>query len=225
MTELGYFYEFLTQSLLVMEGRESARRPMERALLRSKSAASFLPNRTNVVEWLGSSAGYPGLVHTRDVGAWNRNDDDAPDPNALGRVEARVRSIDSPQAGRLEGPNGVDIFFTPARSGLRRDQDENVRVNCLLGCPLKGSGVAVGVPTRTLLTRLISGIWWLRSWPWAVAGASRRFLPRRTSSGRAGASTCISNRPGESGSTSSTYRGWMAPSHRTLTNPTGRAMR
>jgi len=132
------YFDYVLAVLQVVDGRESVWREAARKIERCRERSTTFGNRKFNYEWLGTGSGMGMLRHYSELPEWEMN---APDdtPSMLRRVSARVSRIGSPQAGtlRLE-PGGLDAFFVPARAGVLRGRQENVRVDAVIGFSYDG---------------------------------------------------------------------------------------
>lgn len=133
------YYDYVIAVLQVLGGRESAWREASRKIERCRDRAATFGNRKFSYEWLGHGEGLDALVHFTELpDDWDRNSPDEV-PTTLRRVQGRVASIGSPQAGnlRLEG-GGLQAFFVPARAGALRGRHENARAEAIIGFSYDG---------------------------------------------------------------------------------------
>lgn len=131
----AYFYDWAISALLLLSGRARETNDYHLKLKRLRATGEDMRNFRDVFEWIGFGEDLGQLVSGKDARllSWDRRDRGAVEPDFLRRVDARVTKIIKPQSGLLELDDGLEAFFTPAFSGLRKGQDEGALVTAFVG--------------------------------------------------------------------------------------------
>ena len=135
------YYIYVIQFLRWLNRDGSSLEEMDRALLRCKQ---LLVGRRSTSEfWLGRQGERWLLVHEKDLGDWDSDNDDKDrrfwkDPAPLSRVNGQIdKRIDGPQAGAIWIDASVRAFFVPGRK-FSAHRDENKPVNFYVGFSPEG---------------------------------------------------------------------------------------
>lgn len=130
------YYLYVLHMLHALSGSLQGLADAERALEECRSLAQFRRDRTRSVEWIGPGSGVNALVHQSRLGEWSADFWESPD--ALVRLQGRIREIGGPQRGKIELECGLRAFFVPGKSGFSSGRDESTPVNFYLGFSYDG---------------------------------------------------------------------------------------
>lgn len=130
------YYLFVLQMVQGLAGSGQAAADSERSLETSRELSRYRRDRLRSFEWLGNGESVNALVHQTRLGTWNGEFWDKTDD--LRRLEGRISSIEGPQKGQIELPNGMSAFFVPGKAGVVAGRDENARVTFFLGFSYEG---------------------------------------------------------------------------------------
>lgn len=135
----SYFYLYILHTLKALDGSMIERVRSDDLIQASRVKARNLRNRTKSFEWLGKGSGLGRLKHSSELGEWNEDTDFYSNVEILERVEGRVSQISGPESGLIEITScGLSAFFVPAKAGLFKGRDENLRVSFFLGFSYDG---------------------------------------------------------------------------------------
>ncbi|MGX5716630.1 P-loop NTPase [Arthrobacter sp. MAHUQ-56] len=139
ITADSLFYDWAISTLLLLEGNHAELASYEQKLDRLRHRTASLRQRRTMFEWIGEGTGLSQLIDTRDprLANWDRANEQTA-PKILKRFEARVKRISGPTSGYLILESGIEVFFTPAPSGLLAGRDENARVTAIVGLSYDG---------------------------------------------------------------------------------------
>lgn len=139
LTADSLFYDWAISTLLLLEGNYAELASYEQKLDRLRHKTASLRQRRTMFEWIGEGSGLSQLIDTRDprLARWDRANEQTA-PKVLRRFEARVKRISGPTSGYLVLESGIEVFFTPAPSGLLAGRDENARVTAIVGLSYDG---------------------------------------------------------------------------------------
>lgn len=133
------FYDWVISVLLLLEGNFAELSNCDQKLEGLRNRTGNLRQRRTIFEWITTGTGISQLLSTRDkrLSGWDRTDSKSA-PDILKRFEARVKRISGPTSGLLILDSGIEVFFTPAPSGLLAGRDENARVTAIVGLSYDG---------------------------------------------------------------------------------------
>lgn len=111
----------------------------EELIEQSRIKSRYRRDRTRSYEWFGKGVGLNRLVHHSELGEWDEVSTFYTNVSRLERVEGRILEIKGPEAGTIELSScDLPAFFVPARVGVERGRDENLRVSFYLGFSYDG---------------------------------------------------------------------------------------
>lgn len=129
------YYDWSISALLMLSKRMGEKWNYDRKLDQMRAAGKDMRNYRDIFEWFGHGTGLDQLVSAKDprLAKWERKNKESLVPTCIKRVNARVKYIDSRQAGWLELDNQLQAFFTPHAAGMQRGNDEGALVTALIG--------------------------------------------------------------------------------------------
>lgn len=116
----------------VLDGIVTAVPDVDRFLKECVLLARNRQDRNQTLDWVGRGQGVQRLVHTSELGGWNRETRFWRDTSALVRMQGRVAEIRAPQAGYID-IQGIRAFFVPTKADLEKGRDDNRLVSGFLG--------------------------------------------------------------------------------------------
>lgn len=135
----AYFYLYVLHVLKAIDGSMIEQVQAQKLIEQSQAKSRYLRNRTRSYEWLGEGEELSRLVHHSELGRWDESTNFYTRVSRLDRVEGRISKINKPAVGIIEMSScGLPVFFVPAKAGVERGRDENLRASFYLGFSYDG---------------------------------------------------------------------------------------